>query len=120
MIPEPQVYESKKSKFYSFIFEINNKEELKNIEIELKNQYKKATHVCYGYVFKENGILNAGFNDDNEPNGTAGKPIRDLLLKKNINNIAIFVIRYFGGIKLGASGLTRAYLKSASLVLNRV
>ncbi|MCT4469807.1 YigZ family protein [Mycoplasma sp. HS2188] len=111
-------YEIKKSKFYSVCLPINSKEEVKAINAELWKKFKKATHICYGYSFLNEGIINAGFDDDGEPKGTAGKPIRDLLIKTSTQNIAIFVVRYFGGIKLGAGGLGKAYTKSASQALN--
>ncbi|WP_027120752.1 YigZ family protein [Mycoplasmopsis lipofaciens] len=115
---KPVLYEIKKSKFYSYCFDITNKEEITNLKKTLNLEYKKATHICYGYSFLNNGILNAGFDDDGEPSGTAGRPIRDLLLKRNIHNKVVFVIRYFGGIKLGAGGLIRSYIKSANLSID--
>lgn len=111
------LYEIKKSKFYSLAFNVTNKEQIKEIETNLRKEYKKATHICHGYSFLNNGVVNAGFSDDDEPNGTAGRPIRDLLIMRKINNVVVFVIRYFGGIKLGANGLARAYIKSANLAV---
>ncbi|WP_408634176.1 YigZ family protein [Mycoplasmopsis phocirhinis] len=111
-------YEIKKSKFYSICLKIQSKQEVKSLNIELWKTHKKATHICYGYSFLNDGVINAGFEDDGEPKGTAGKPIRDLLIKTNTHNLVIFVIRYFGGIKLGSGGLAKAYIKSASIALN--
>ncbi|WP_036461369.1 YigZ family protein [Mycoplasma simbae] len=111
-------YEIKKSRFYSVCVPITSKEDVKLINEQLWKDHKKATHICYGYTFINNGVINAGFDDNGEPHGTAGRPIRDLLIKTNSNNYAIFVIRYFGGIKLGAGGLVRAYIKSANLALS--
>ncbi|QSF13484.1 YigZ family protein [Mycoplasma sp. Mirounga ES2805-ORL] len=117
---ELQTYTVKKSKFYSIAIEISNSEDIKSILCQLWQENKKATHICYGYSFiNNNGVVNAGFDDDGEPGGTAGRPIRDLLLKTNTNNLVIFVIRYFGGVKLGAGGLVRAYIKSANLALKK-
>ena len=103
----------KKSKFLGFLYEISNLEEIKEILNNLKKEHKKATHICYAYKVG----VNAKYSDDGEPNGTAGKPIYNIIEKKNLNNILIVVIRYFGGIKLGAGGLFRAYSNCASELL---
>lgn len=102
-----------KSKFISFAFFVNNIEIVNEILDKLKKEYKDATHVCYAYKL---GNIKR-FNDDNEPKGTAGMPILNVIESKNLDNILIVVVRYFGGIKLGAAGLLRAYLNSASLVI---
>ncbi|EGV00265.1 hypothetical protein MCSF7_02366 [Mycoplasmopsis columbina SF7] len=114
----PAYLEIKKSKFYSYAFDIQSKEDVLYFDNEVKKLYKKPTHVCYGYVFLKDGVINGGFNDDKEPKGTSGRPIRDLLLMKKITNKVIIVVRYFGGKELGAGGLIRAYSKSASLALD--
>jgi len=98
----------KKSKFICKIFRIQNEEEVILILNNLRNDYKDATHICYSYIC-ENKVKN---NDDGEPAGTAGMPIYNVLKKNNLNMILCCVIRYFGGIKLGAGGLTRAYSNS--------
>ncbi|WP_029513150.1 IMPACT family protein [Mycoplasmopsis primatum] len=115
----PELYEIKKSKFYSYIYEINSREEIQTLNEQLKKEHKKARHICYAYTFFENSSQNSGFNDDGEPSGTAGRPIGKAIEIKNINNIVVFVIRYFGGIKLGAGGLIRAYSKSAHLIIDK-
>ncbi len=103
----------KKSKFLTFLYEIDNLEEIKEILNNLKIEHKKATHICYAYKIG----VNAKYFDDGEPAGTAGKPIFNVIEKKNLNNVLIIVIRYFGGIKLGAGGLFRAYSNCASEIL---
>ena len=107
--------EIKKSKFLGYFFKIDNIEGIKNIIENLKKEHKKATHICYAYrlssPFAEKAV------DDGEPSGTAGKPILNVLQKQNINNALLVVVRYFGGIKLGAGGLLRAYCKCASEIL---
>lgn len=103
----------KKSKFLGFLYEISNLEEIKEILNNLKKEHKKATHICYAYKVG----ISVKYSDDGEPNGTAGKPIYNIIEKKNLNNILIVVIRYFGGIKLGAGGLFRAYSNCASELL---
>lgn len=102
--------EIKKSKFISKIYKVNSIEEINTILAELKKQYSDATHHCYAYIV--NNYKKS--SDDGEPGGTAGIPILQVLDKQNLNYILCVVIRYFGGIKLGAGGLVRAYTKSVS------
>lgn len=108
-----EILEVKKSKFYSFAFEVDTKQQCDEILADLQKQHKKATHVCYAYVLSNT----AKMSDDGEPSGTAGRPILNVLEKRKMQNIMVVVIRYFGGVKLGAGGLVRAYTKSASLAL---
>lgn len=107
------VIEIKKSKFYGYSFDVKSVEEVKEILEKLKKQHKKATHVCYAYKITC-GQEYVKFFDDGEPSGTAGRPIFNVIDKKKLNNILVVVVRYFGGIKLGAGGLTRAYSNCAS------
>ncbi len=108
--------EVKKSKFISYIFNVNSVDEIKRIIEQIKVENKKATHVCYAYSISGKEFLEKAF-DDSEPSGTAGKPILNVIQKQNLSNILIVVVRYFGGIKLGAGGLVRAYSKAASLAV---
>lgn len=106
-----------KSRFIAYKIDLTSLEQVK-VEIEkLKKEHKKANHVCYAFVYKGETI-NEKCSDDGEPSGTAGYPILNVIKKKNLTNILVAVVRYFGGIKLGAGGLTRAYTKSAAEVLN--
>ena len=98
-----------KSKFITKLYKINNKIDIINILNELKDNYKDATHICYAYIF--DGLTRC--TDDKEPQGTAGIPILNILEKNDLNYILCAVIRYYGGVKLGAPGLTRAYSNSA-------
>ena len=98
----------KKSKFITKIYRINNLNNIDDILKKIKNEYKDSSHICYGYII--NGLEKC--SDDKEPSGTAGIPILNVLKKNNLSNILCIVIRYFGGIKLGAGGLTRAYSNS--------
>ena len=100
----------KKSKFITELYKVNNISEINNILNVLKKDYKDSTHVCYAYIV--NGKEKC--SDDGEPSGTAGIPILNILKKNNLNNILAVVIRYFGGIKLGAGGLVRAYSYSVN------
>lgn len=110
-IKKLQLIEVKKSKFYSGAFVVKTKEDCEKILLELQKEHKKATHICYAYSL----CNTAKMCDDGEPSGTAGKPILNVIEKKKLQNIMIVVIRYFGGVKLGAGGLVRAYTKAASL-----
>ena len=106
-------YEISKSKFYSYLYNFNKMEDFKQKLEELKKEHKKATHICYAYIIDDNGTKEKAY-DDGEPKGTAGMPMLNVLKRKNLRNVAVFVIRYFGGVKLGAGGLVRAYTKSVS------
>ncbi len=79
----------------------------------LKKEYKKNRHICYAYRVNIDGIEYKKFNDDGEPKGTAGLPILSMIENTEHKNIIVFVVRYFGGKKLGASKLLRTYRKSA-------
>lgn len=106
-----------KSRFIAYKFNLQNLEQVKQILANLKQEHKKATHICYAYVFNIGTVSEKAF-DDGEPNGTAGYPILNVIKKKNLANTMIVVVRYFGGIKLGAGGLTRAYTKACAAVVD--
>lgn len=103
------IYEIKKSKFIAYSYEIKNKEEAKTLINSIKEQHKEARHVCYAFITSDGSAM----HDDGEPSGTAGKPLFRLLELKHLNNKLIIVVRYFGGTKLGAGGLIRAYVNAA-------
>ncbi len=106
----------KKSKFITKLYYLDDIDKVEEIINNLKKEYKKATHITYAYII--NGKEKAF--DDGEPNNTAGRPILNVLKKKNVTNILAIVIRYFGGIKLGAGGLVRAYTKSVSMAFKLI
>ena len=106
-------YEIKKSKFISYFYQIDNESEIKEILNNLKCEHKKARHIPYAYILPNT----AGKSDDKEPKNTAGLPIYNLMLQNNLVNKAIFVVRYFGGTKLGAGNLLRAYLTASKEVI---
>ncbi|MFW2178287.1 MULTISPECIES: IMPACT family protein [unclassified Moraxella] len=113
--------EIKKSEFLGFAYPIDDREQLLFHVEQLRQAYPDARHICYGYIIGDpNNTTSAGFDDDGEPNGTAGKPILNVLQHKAIGNCLIAVVRYFGGIKLGAGGLTRAYSSTAQLVVDNM
>ena len=97
-----------KSSFITLLIRIDNVDEITRHINDIKEKFKDATHYCYAYII--NGCIKS--SDDGEPGGTAGIPILDVLQKNNLTNILCVVVRYFGGIKLGASGLVRAYSRS--------
>ena len=106
--------EIKNSKFIGCLFKINSKEEVTQLLETVKNTYKDATHYCYAYVLEDSHKT----SDDGEPGGTAGMPILNVLQSNNLINVLAVVIRYFGGIKLGAGGLVRAYSKCVKETLD--
>lgn len=104
-----------KSKFIAFAFPIHSVEEFKARLKVIQKENHKARHIVYAY--KMDTVTKS--TDDGEPKGTAGRPLLELLLKKDVNNIAIVVVRYFGGTLLGASKLLRTYLNSGIEVLKK-
>ena len=107
----------KNSRFITLLYKIKDKEEVDNLLQEAKITYPKANHYCYAYKIGTN-IKKA--SDDKEPSGTAGLPMLNVLEKEDITNILAITIRYFGGIKLGAGGLVRAYSKSVKETLRKI
>lgn len=103
-----------KSRFICKLVKVYSEEDVMNALNSAKEEYKDATHYCYSYIIDNT----ERFNDDGEPGGTAGMPILNVLKQNELNYVLCIVIRYFGGIKLGAGGLVRAYTKSASECLN--
>lgn len=105
----------KKSEFICNIFPIKNLDDAQNILQSIRKQYHDATHNCYAMIYGESGEY-ARSSDDGEPSQTAGVVILDALKKNDLTNVLAVVTRYFGGIKLGAGGLVRAYSSSVGLV----
>jgi len=108
--------EIKKSKFITKLFRVNDINDINRILTNIKKEYNDATHCCYAYIV--DNIKKS--SDDGEPSGTAGIPILQVLEKQNLNYVLCVVIRYFGGIKLGAGGLVRAYTKSISDLIKSI
>ena len=107
--------EVEKSKFIGIATSINSVDEFDEQLKLLRKENKKARHIVYAYRIGEKSKS----NDDGEPKGTAGRPLLELLHKKDLNYLALFVIRYFGGIKLGASRLLRTYVKAGNEALSK-
>ncbi|RPH32806.1 MAG: YigZ family protein [Bacteroidales bacterium] len=120
------LYKEKGSKFIALAYPVISEEEVKEILLSLRKEYHDARHHCYSYIIGFKGE-HWRANDDGEPSGTAGRPIHGQIISKNLTNILIVVIRYFGGTKLGVSGLINAYkmaaadaLEHANVVVNTV
>lgn len=120
------LYKEKGSKFIALAFPVSSEEEVKEILTSLRKEYHDARHHCYSYIIGFKGE-HWRANDDGEPSGTAGRPIHGQILSKNLTNTLIVVVRYFGGTKLGVSGLINAYktaaadaLEHANVVVNTI
>lgn len=112
------IYKEKGSKFLSFAFHVNTTDEVRELIKTFKKDYYDARHVCYAYMLgAERKEWRA--NDDGEPSGTAGRPIIGQINSRELTNILVVVVRYFGGILLGTGGLTVAYKEAASDALNQ-
>jgi len=109
-------YEIKKSLFIAYAAQVATEEAVHEFVHSIKKKHYDATHNCFAYLLGLNDTIQKA-DDDGEPSGTAGRPILEVLRKSAVKNAIIIVTRYFGGIKLGAGGLTRAYGKSATLGL---
>ena len=110
-----ELTEVMKSKFTAFIVPVNTVDEFKTRVEQIRKANPKARHVVYAYRI---GVSSKS-TDDKEPKGTAGRPLLELLNKKNLNNTAIIVVRYYGGVQLGAGRLLRTYVTSAVNAINK-
>ena len=110
-------YEVNKSKFMAHVKHVETEEAAREFVLMIRKKYFDATHNCSAWILGERGDKQKS-NDDGEPGGTAGNPILETIKKNEITNCAIVVTRYFGGIKLGAGGLIRAYSHTAALGLS--
>ena len=108
--------EIKKSKFIGMLFTIKNEEEAKNILLDIKKKHSKARHIPYAYIV--NNV--AKKTDDKEPHNTAGIQIYNQLVMNNLTHHLLLIIRYYGGTKLGASNLLRAYLTCANNTIKKL
>ncbi|MEN2467458.1 YigZ family protein [Ornithinibacillus sp. FSL M8-0202] len=108
-----------KSRFIGTIKRVETEEEAQSFIQEMKRKYHDATHNCSAYIIGEHDHIQKA-NDDGEPSGTAGVPMLEVLKKQNLKDTAVVVTRYFGGIKLGAGGLIRAYGSSTSEAIKAV
>lgn len=111
--PAEGFYSEKRSKFLAFAFHVTSEEEVKQYVAEFRKKYYDARHVCWAYML---GVERTDFraNDDGEPSSTAGKPILGQINKNELTDILIIVVRYYGGVNLGTSGLIVAYRTAAA------
>lgn len=115
--PSEGLYKDKGSKFLAFAMPVQTAEEAMAFVEKIRKEYHDARHVCYAYMLGyERNTFRA--NDDGEPSGTAGKPILGQINSANLTNIVVAVVRYFGGILLGTSGLIVAYKTAAAEAIN--
>ena len=110
-------YEVNKSKFLAHVMHVETEEAAREFVLMIRKKYFDATHNCSAWILGERGDKQKS-NDDGEPGGTAGNPILETIKKQGLTNCAVVVTRYFGGIKLGAGGLIRAYGHTAALGLD--
>lgn len=113
---KPVIFKDKNSKFFGYAFPVLNEAEVKLKIEKLKKEHHAARHWCYAYQIGTETILHRA-NDDGEPSNSAGMPIYGQIQSFDITNILIIVVRYFGGVKLGVSGLINAYRTAAKLTL---
>jgi len=111
------VFRDRGSKFLAFAYPITSDAEIKDIVIRLKAEHPKANHHCWAMrLGTDRSVFRV--NDDGEPSGTAGRPILNVLLSREVTNVLVVVVRYFGGTLLGVPGLINAYKQAATDVLN--
>ena len=111
------IFRDRGSKFMAYAYPIKSEQDIKEILASLKKEHPKANHHCWAIRWGTDRSV-FRLNDDGEPSGTAGRPILNILLSRNLTNIAVVVIRYFGGTLLGVPGLINAYKSATEQALN--
>ncbi|SMC75318.1 IMPACT family protein [Moheibacter sediminis] len=114
---EEITFKEKGSKFIGYAFPVHDEGEIKERLIQLWQKYPEATHICYAFRLGIDGERYRA-NDDGEPSGSAGLPIYNQIVSKEITNVLVASIRFYGGTKLGVSGLVKAYKLSAQMALD--
>lgn len=113
--------EIRKSRFIARVAPVASRDEVKELVGQAHRDHPNARHVCWAYqIGRPGSAAEAAMHDDGEPSGTAGKPILSVIQHKDMGDVLVLVVRYFGGIKLGAGGLVRAYASAAESVLSQV
>lgn len=114
--PSEGFYKEKGSKFFAYAYPVQSEEEIKHFQEELRKEHNSARHHCYAWMI---GAKRTHYraNDDGEPSNSAGKPILGQIESKNLTNVLVIVVRYFGGTKLGVGGLITAYKTAAAEAL---
>ena len=115
--PAEGLYKEKGSKFFAFAYPVVSEEEVRAALEKIRKEYYDARHHCYAYRLGLSGDV-WRYNDDGEPSSTAGRPIYGQILSRELSDVLIVVVRYFGGIKLGVPGLIRAYKAAAADALD--
>jgi len=115
--PSEAIFRDRGSKFLAYAYPIISEQDIKQIVSNLKHEHPKANHHCYAMRLSTDRSV-FRINDDGEPSGTAGRPILNVLLSRNLTNVVVVVVRYFGGTLLGVPGLINAYKSAAELALN--
>lgn len=116
--PVDRELEINKSRFIAWLRPVRSRAEGQAVLEEARARYPDATHHCHAWLIGAPNSGQGAMNDDGEPSGTAGKPIFNVIQHKGIGDVMVVVIRYFGGVKLGAGGLVRAYAGAAEAVLS--
>lgn len=109
-------FTEKRSRFIGHVWRVEQEEEAREKIAQMKAKHYDARHNCWCYLIREGGIVR--YSDDGEPQGTAGQPMLEVFRRAGVENVCCVVTRYFGGVLLGAGGLTRAYTKGASDALS--
>ena len=115
--PSEGLYKEKGSKFLAFAYPVVSEEEVRTVLDRIRKEYYDARHHCYAYRLGLTGTV-WRYNDDGEPSSTAGRPIYGQILSRELSDVLIVVVRYFGGTKLGVPGLIRAYKTAAADALD--
>ena len=110
--------DEKRSRFLAFAARVTTDAEATDFVASVRSRFPDARHAVYAYDVSSSGTFVRRYSDDGEPQGTGGLPVLDVILKRSLTDAAIVVVRYFGGILLGAPGLVRAYSGAASLAVN--
>lgn len=115
----PVKFIERKSSFFGYAFDIDDELKVKDIILQIKKKHKGAKHICYGFIIEKDGELIQRWDDAGEPSRTAGFPLLKILEQKKLTNKLIVVARKFGGVKLGTSGLIKAYRQAGLLALEK-
>jgi len=115
--PCTAIFKDKGSKFIGYAYPVMSQTEVKDLLAKIKSEHSNANHHCWAVRFGTDRSV-FKLNDDGEPSGTAGRPILNVLLSKNLTNILVIVVRYFGGTLLGVPGLINAYKSTTELTVN--
>lgn len=113
------LYKEKGSRFLAFAYPCSSSDTAKNIIDQLRKEHHQAVHVCFAWRFGTSEPYQDRFSDDGEPSNSAGKPIHGQLIAKDVTNVVIAVVRYYGGTKLGVGGLINAYRTAAADALEQ-